>query len=80
MRNVILLVVILFSLLASALWGVWEMWFSIEDVDISIHGFIALSLGAFFTLLLGGGLMWLAYFSSRHGYDERTIHPGTKAI
>lgn len=76
MRNVILLVVILFSLLASALWGVWEMWFSIEDVDISIHGFIALALGAFFTLLLGGGLMWLAYFSSKHGYDERTIHPG----
>ncbi|MEO9903204.1 hypothetical protein [Nisaea sp.] len=75
MRNVILLAVVLLSLLAGALWGVWEVWFSVEDVEMSIHGFIALALGAFFTLLLGGGLMWLAYYSSKHGYDERTIHP-----
>ncbi|WP_193172979.1 hypothetical protein [Nisaea nitritireducens] len=75
MRNVILLALVLFSLLAGALWGVWEVWFAVEDVEMSIHGFIALALGAFFTLLLGGGLMWLAYYSSKHGYDERTIHP-----
>ncbi|WP_323797441.1 hypothetical protein [Nisaea sp.] len=75
MRNVILLAVVLLSLLAGALWGVWEVWFAVEDVEMSIHGFIALALGAFFTLLLGGGLMWLAYYSSKHGYDERTLHP-----
>lgn len=75
MRHVVLLALVLFSLLAGALWGVWEVWFAVEDVEMSIHGFIALALGAFFTLLLGGGLMWLAYYSSRHGYDERTIHP-----
>ena len=75
MRNVILLALVLLSLLAGALWGVWEVWFAVEDVEMSIHGFIALVLGAFFTLLLGGGLMWLAYYSSKHGYDERTIHP-----
>lgn len=75
MRNVILLALVLFSLLAGALWGVWEVWFAVEDVEMSIHGFIALALGAFFTLLLGGGLMWLAYYSSKHGYDERAIHP-----
>lgn len=75
MRNVILLALVLFSLLAGALWGVWEVWFAVEDVEMSIHGFIALAVGSFFTLLLGGGLMWLSYYSSKHGYDERTIHP-----
>ena len=76
MRNIILLAVGLFALLGFSLWGVWEMWFAIdEDVQISIHGFIALAIGSFFTLLLGGGLMWLAFYSSKHGYDERAGDP-----
>tara|TARA_E500000318_G_scaffold50964_1_gene47701 strand:- start:1887 stop:2126 length:240 start_codon:yes stop_codon:yes gene_type:complete len=75
MRNVILLALVLLSLLAGALWGVWEVWFAVEDVEMSIHGFIALAIGSIFTLLLGGGLMFLAYYSSKHGYDERVIHP-----
>ena len=75
MRNVILLALVLFTVLGLSLWAVWEIWFAVEDVEMSIHGFIALAVGSFFTLLLGGGLMWLAYFSSKHGYDERTIHP-----
>ncbi|MEQ8333898.1 hypothetical protein [Nisaea sp.] len=75
MRNVILLALVLFTVLGLSLWAVWEIWFGVEDVEMSIHGFIALAVGAFFTLLLGGGLMWLAFYSSKHGYDERTIHP-----
>ena len=75
MRNVILLAVVLFTVLGASLWGVWEMWFSVGDVGMSIHGFIALALGSFFTLLLGGGLMWLSFYSSRHGYDERAGDP-----
>ncbi|UUX50989.1 hypothetical protein NUH88_04680 [Nisaea acidiphila] len=75
MRNVILLAVSLFALLGAALWGVWELWFAVEDVEMSIHGFIALAAGSIFTLLLGGGLMWLAFYSSKHGYDEREIDP-----
>src|SRR5262245_37896732 len=27
--------------------------------------------GAFFVGLLTGGLMWLAFYSARHGYDDR---------
>jgi ABC-type transport system involved in cytochrome c biogenesis permease subunit len=37
---------------------------------MSIHGWIAMTLAAVLTLGLGGGLMWLAFYSSRRGYDD----------
>ena len=40
----------------------------------SANGKIAIFLGAFFTILLGSGLMSLAFFSSRHGFDEQVDH------
>lgn len=80
MRKVLLLAVVLFSLLGFSLWGVWKIWFATGDaVQMSIHGFIALAAGAIVTLALGGGLMWLAFYSSKHGYDERKIEPGDEA-
>ncbi len=38
---------------------------------ITLHGWIALGLAVVFTGLLAGGLMWLAFFSATHGYDDR---------
>jgi protein-S-isoprenylcysteine O-methyltransferase Ste14 len=38
---------------------------------ISMHGWIAMGIGAFFSLAIGGGLMWLSFYSSRNGFDER---------
>ena len=40
------------------------------DIEIGKHGWIALGLGTFFSLLIGCGLMALMFFSSRRGYDE----------
>ena len=40
-------------------------------VQMTIHGWIALSIGVLFSLIVGIGLMLLVFFSSRHGYDER---------
>jgi hypothetical protein len=34
------------------------------------HGWIAMGLGTFFSLLIGCGLMALMFFSSRSGHDE----------
>ena len=34
------------------------------------HGWIALGLGSFFSLVIGCGLMALMFFSSRYGYDD----------
>lgn len=45
-------------------------WNATADVEMSMHGWIALGLGTFFSLLIGCGLMALMFYSSRHGYDE----------
>jgi hypothetical protein len=34
-------------------------------------GYIAMTLGVVFSLLIGIALMTLLFYSSRHGYDER---------
>ncbi len=39
-------------------------------LEISIHGYIAMALGAFFTFALTAGLMALVFYSNRHGYDD----------
>ena len=66
----VLAVVALLSLLAFAVWGVATGLRATGDTSISLHGYIALGLGIVFTLGLGGGLMWLAYYSARRGYDD----------
>jgi hypothetical protein len=38
---------------------------------MSIHGWVALGLGVFFSIVIGCGLMALMFYSSRYGYDER---------
>ena len=57
-------------LLACAAAGYWA-WQEIGDVEIGLHGWIALGLGAGLTFLVGAGLMALMFFSARRGYDER---------
>ena len=48
------------------------MWREIGDVEIGLHGLIALGLGVGFTFALGAlGLMALMFFSERRGYDDR---------
>jgi hypothetical protein len=64
----ILLIVSLGALLAAALtltlWG-------FDPSSMSLHGWIAMGLGTFLSLALGGGLMALVFYSARHGYDDR---------
>jgi hypothetical protein len=35
---------------------------------------LAIFIGAFFTILLGSGLMTLTFFSSRYGFDDQVDH------
>jgi hypothetical protein len=42
-----------------------------DAVEIGVHGWIALILGAIFSLAVGGGLMALVFISSRRGYDDK---------
>ena len=45
-------------------------WVTLSDVSMGIHGWVAMGLGVLFTVGLGGGLMALTFYSSRHGYDD----------
>ena len=51
-----------------------NLWLQMSDVTISYNGKIAIFVGAFFTILLGSGLMSLAYFSSKNGFDDQVDH------
>jgi hypothetical protein len=41
----------------------------------TVHAYIALGLGVVVTAALGGGLMALAFHSSRHGWDDDDREP-----
>ncbi|MEH2520955.1 hypothetical protein V1279_006528 [Bradyrhizobium sp. AZCC 1610] len=66
----IALIAVLVALLI--LTGIWAtmVWNSSGDVVMDKHGWIALGLGTFFSLLIGCGLMALMFFSSRSGHDD----------
>jgi hypothetical protein len=69
-RSALTLSVLLGLLILAVVIGVWA-WRTVGDVEIGMHGWIALGLGAGLTFLVGAGLMALMFFSERRGYDER---------
>ncbi len=65
-----LLFVPLFALLALAIWFFGVTWEHFAGQSIPAYGYAAIAGGVFFSLLVGGGLMALVFYSSRHGYDD----------
>jgi len=65
----VLLGVLLAILIVTVVWST-TVWTSSNNVAMSNHGWIALGLGTFFSLLIGCGLMALMFYSSRSGHDE----------
>jgi hypothetical protein len=68
--RIALLVVPLFALLVLALWFAGVAWERLGGEPIPLYGYLAIAGGVLFSLLVGGGLMALVFYSSRHGYDE----------
>jgi hypothetical protein len=66
--KVFLLTLVLGGLLAAVMFGVLTGW---DSSAMSIHGWIALTLGTLLSLAVGGGLMALVFHSARRGYDDR---------
>ncbi len=60
----------LLALALLAVWGLVATWDFAGDVKISVHGYIAMALGVIGTVALAGGLIWLAYYSARNGFDQ----------
>jgi len=40
-------------------------------IILSVHGYVAMALGIFFTFAMGAGLMALLFFSNKHGHDHQ---------
>jgi hypothetical protein len=65
-----LLIFALFALLALAVWFAAAAWERLGGDAIPFYGYVAIGGGVLFSLLVGGGLMALVFYSSRHGYDD----------
>lgn len=65
-----IVIAVLLALLGFAAWAGYRMWTMMSGVEMSGHGWLAMILGIVFSLLVGGGLMALLFYSSRHGYDD----------
>jgi hypothetical protein len=59
----------LLALLVAALWFAVSAWQRLGG-DIPFYGYVAIAGGVLFSLAVGGGLMALVFYSSRHGYDD----------
>jgi TRAP-type C4-dicarboxylate transport system permease small subunit len=56
-------------LLGAAIWFLFYGW-NLTNAQIDTHGYIALGLGILLSMILGGGLMALVFYSNRKGYDR----------
>ena len=65
-----LIILGLFALLAASVWFAGAAWERFGGDAIPFYGYIAIAGGILFSLLIGGGLMALVFYSNRHGYDD----------
>ena len=61
----------LFAILGAAMWLAARTWLSLGGPPMPPAGYIAMTLGIVFSVVIGCGLMALLFYSSRHGYDEQ---------
>lgn len=55
--------------LAIALYAVAQIWAD-YGITLTLHGWIAYSLGCLASIGLAAGLFWLTFKSAREGYDD----------
>jgi hypothetical protein len=65
-----LVITVLLAILGGAVFVGHYGWVSAGDVTMPTWGWLMMGLGIFFTILVGGGLMALVFYSSRVGFDE----------
>ena len=67
-------IIVLCLLLAAALFGAYQGWTAHSGgIDLPDWGYAPLGVGIVFGLVVGCGLMALAFYSSRSGYDEPPV-------
>lgn len=60
----------LIAILAASMWYAARAWMMADGVPMPANSYIAMTLGVFFSLAVGFGLMTLLFYSNRHGYDD----------
>ena len=73
MKKKIIIFSFFLTLCVSIIFSV-KMWLSMDFIDISTNGLIAITACIIVSLLLGCFLMALAFFSSRFGFDDQVDH------
>jgi hypothetical protein len=68
--TIALVAVPLFALLGAAGWFAARAWIKVSGPPLPVNGYIAMTLGVIFSLVVGCGLMALLFYSNRHGYDD----------
>jgi hypothetical protein len=75
MRIVMALIVIaLMALLGASIYYAYGIWTTLGAADMPGWIYGAMFGGVVFSLLVGGGLMGLVFYSNRAGYDDRASH------
>ncbi len=69
MKQFLLLAGVFAAILGAALFAALRA-FTAVDTEMSWHGWLAMGLGVVLTAALGGGLMYLVFYSARHGHDD----------
>jgi hypothetical protein len=66
----IVLVVALIAILGASGWYAARAWLEVSGPPMPMTGYVAMTLGVVFSLVVGCGLMALLFYSHHHGYDE----------
>ena len=72
--GIMALLVALLALLGASLYYAFGLWTAVDTDPLPAGLYVAMVLGALFSVLVGSGLMALVFYSSRKGYDERAAH------
>ena len=66
----------LMALLVAALYYAYGIWTALGAADMPSWMYAAMAGGVLFSLIVGGGLMALVFYSSRAGYDDEASRGG----
>lgn len=69
-----ILIAVLLGLVVWAGWVGITGWNLDSDVQMSGHGYAAMTIGIVMSLVVGIALMALVFYSSRKGYDDAANH------
>lgn len=69
MRNIWIVLLFAVAAIGVCVAGIY-VWQAMGPVALGFHGWLAIALGVCGSFALGGGLMFLSFYSARSGHDD----------